>query len=71
MYAIIEGSSKVRDAFDWEISGADLFFLGMTGIVYFILIFVVEYLKRIPKFARCLKREHNVPYIPKKYDSDV
>ena len=48
MYAIVEGYFIKKDALDMDLAGADALMLGITGIFYFLMVFLVEYLKTIP-----------------------
>jgi hypothetical protein len=45
LYSIFENYKPEKDTFDWDISLGDVVFLAWTGLFYFILIFIIEFLK--------------------------
>lgn len=40
---ISEGWSSMKSTYDIDVSGADILYLAVSGIVYLILVFVLEY----------------------------
>jgi hypothetical protein len=44
LFAALEGT-PVKDSFDIDVAGADIIYLIVLGVVYFILIFVIEKFK--------------------------
>lgn len=42
-YKIIEGWTFVKSTWDIDVSGLDVIYLSITGLIYLLLVFVVEY----------------------------
>lgn len=71
LYAAVEGYRVKKDAFDYDIAGYDLLYLGIFCVIYFILIFLVEKLLTVPSFNKIFSREDKIQYQPHPYDDDV
>ena len=41
--------------------------LSLEGLIYFLAIFVIEYMSKIGSIYRFFTKEDSVPYVPKKY----
>lgn len=68
IYAITEKYYTPKSAWDIDIAGGDILGLGVSFILYFILIFVVEYQKTRKAF---FNRVPKVPEISHEVDGDV
>ncbi len=51
LYSVVEGYKDKKDVFDYDISGGDILYLSLEGIIYFLMIFVIEYISRIPSIT--------------------
>ena len=56
LYSIIERYFKAKDAFDSDIALWDIIYMAIETIVFFILIFVIEKLKTMPKFLKSISK---------------
>lgn len=45
LFAAIEGYKEPKSVWDMDIAGGDVLMLAITGVLYLILIFVVEHLE--------------------------
>ena len=45
LYASVEGYRKVKNVYDFDISGGDILLLGIEGFVYLVLVFILEALE--------------------------
>jgi len=59
------------NVFDIRLIGGDILYLWTFGVIYTLLIFLVEKLKNKQSITKILSRENSVPYVPKKLDDDV
>ena len=50
-YAVLEGNFTPYDIYDMNIAGGDVLFMAIEGVVYFLLVFVVEILIRMPSLS--------------------
>ena len=71
VYQIVDNKSQPYGPFELDISGGDILMLAIEGFVYFVLIFVVEYLIKHKSISQFISQEKQVKYQAKKYDSDV
>jgi ATP-binding cassette subfamily A (ABC1) protein 3 len=51
LYSVVEGYKDKKDVFDFDISGGDVLYLGVEGFVYFLIIFLIEYMSHIPSIT--------------------
>ena len=56
-YYTYENLDELPTALDWNIAGACLFFLGVQIVLYFSLVFLLEYLMTNPKFRKLCEVE--------------
>jgi len=49
----------------------DIMMLAVTGFLYFILVFVIEFLNSKGILKKIISKEDSVPYKPKDMDGDV
>lgn len=47
VYKSVYGENSIKGPFDWDIAGADMFFLALHTLVWLIGVFLIEYLKNI------------------------
>lgn len=64
-------SNDIPSTYDFDVAGADLLLLFLSGIFYFILVFIVEYFEDNGSLQKLGSNENNIPYVPKQLDSDV
>lgn len=57
LYSTIEGRDEDYEVFDWNICSGDILMLGLTGLLYYIGIFVVEFLNTKGILTRFLSKE--------------
>lgn len=50
------------DTFDLNIAGGDILFLSITGVVYFILVFVYEHISYKKGFSEMISGENKIAY---------
>lgn len=50
LYAIMEGYSVPKGAFDIDIAGWNIIYLALETVVYFVSVFLIERLLIMPKF---------------------
>jgi ATP-binding cassette subfamily A (ABC1) protein 3 len=70
-YALVEGYKNPKDTYDLDIAGGDIMYLCLGGVVYMILVFVIEMLEDSGQLQKFGSRELSIPYIPKQLDDDV
>ena len=51
LYSVVEGYKDKKDVFDFDISGGDVLYLGIEGVIYFLFVFIIEYTSRIPSIT--------------------
>lgn len=69
-YQLVEKDPYLRSSWETDLAGGDVYYLAGTGIVYFILIFIVEFFKTRKFF--CGRMMSNLKYEAPQYnDSDV
>lgn len=71
VYQTLEKLDSLPDPYDMNITGGDIIFMCVFGTLYFILLFVVEFLGNKSKVAQLFSKENNCSYEAKKYDNDV
>lgn len=54
-----------------NIAGGDIYFLAGFGVVYMIVVFIIEHIKNPKSIFKCFAKEFKIPYEPKVYDDDV
>lgn len=54
-----------------NICGGDIIFLSVGGVVYFLLVFLNEYLSHKKGITELISGENKVEYKNKEYDDDV
>lgn len=42
-YKVLEGWTEEKSTYDMEVAGADILYLACTGVLYTLLVFLVEY----------------------------
>jgi ATP-binding cassette subfamily A (ABC1) protein 3 len=42
-YKVLEGWTEMKSTYDMDVGGADILYLAVSGVVYIILVFIVEY----------------------------
>jgi len=67
LYALTEGYITPKNSWEIDIAGGDILFLGMSSVIFLILLFVVEYLKN----SRIGFLEPKVAWQPSETDGDV
>lgn len=40
---MLEGWPEMKSTYDMDVAGADILYLAVSGVVYIILVFIVEY----------------------------
>ena len=70
-YATLEGKKEAYLIYDMNIAGGDVLLMSLEGLVYFILVFIVEKVIRLPSITQIFTGETHVPYVPKPLDDDV
>ncbi|CAD8078681.1 unnamed protein product [Paramecium primaurelia] len=70
-YKVLEGWTETKSTYDIEVAGADLIFLAFTGVLYIILVFIIEYFEDNGQLQKLGSSEQSIPYIPKPIDDDV
>jgi hypothetical protein len=53
----MEKEEKLRPAFDMDIAGGDVLFLGWEGFFYFFCVFLVEFFKQKGTFNKVFNKE--------------
>eukprot|EP00330_Aristerostoma_sp_ATCC50986_P014130 CAMPEP_0114590366 /NCGR_PEP_ID=MMETSP0125-20121206/12632_1 /TAXON_ID=485358 ORGANISM="Aristerostoma sp., Strain ATCC 50986" /NCGR_SAMPLE_ID=MMETSP0125 /ASSEMBLY_ACC=CAM_ASM_000245 /LENGTH=174 /DNA_ID=CAMNT_0001787817 /DNA_START=467 /DNA_END=991 /DNA_ORIENTATION=- len=69
IYALLEDHDEVKSPWDIDIAGGDVLYLAFTPFLYFILVFVVEYLRTKRSFMKMFQKD--VPRVEQEEDSDV
>ena len=54
-----------------NICGGDILLMSIEGAVYFILVFIVEKIRRLPSISQFFTNEKSIPFVPKPLDDDV
>jgi hypothetical protein len=58
-------TGQLLSVYDMNVAGGDILYLGIFGFIYFVIIFIVEFIiGRGSILAKC-SREDSVPYTPK------
>lgn len=65
LYSIVEGYPKKKDALDFDITGGDILYLGLEGVLYFLFTLLVERLSQIESVMKFFSDETSVKYVPK------
>ena len=65
LFAKAEGYTKLKDAYDLDISGGDILMLSLEGVIYMALVLLVEMLEDDGSLAKIGSKELTIPYIPK------
>ncbi|EAS01530.2 ABC transporter family protein (macronuclear) [Tetrahymena thermophila SB210] len=72
LYATVIGKTVQQSTWDLDIAGGDVMMLCLEGIFYYVLIFLVEYLKQKKSVKDLLKAQGNsIKYLNQNFDSDV
>ncbi|KRW99021.1 P-loop containing nucleoside triphosphate hydrolase [Pseudocohnilembus persalinus] len=71
LLALINGKSEPDSAFSFNVAGADILFLAITGVLYSLLIFLIEKYISKGSLVKAFSHENDVPYQPKLLDDDV
>lgn len=71
LFATIEGKDEDYEVFDVDITLADIICLAVTGLIYIILVFVIEVLNEKGTITKLISKENTVPHVPKPLDADV
>jgi len=66
LYQLVERYPTKKNVYDLEIMGGDIIMLAVTGVVYFVLVFLIEAQKR-----NIFERVPKVPHQPHQIDADV
>jgi ATP-binding cassette, subfamily A (ABC1), member 3 len=65
---VVEGKTSIPSSLSLEVAGADIMYLGITGFLYFFLIFAVEKLQQSSQFNKLFNKENGISYVEKDYD---
>eukprot|EP01017_Pseudomicrothorax_dubius_P046657 TRINITY_DN8255_c0_g2_i3.p1 TRINITY_DN8255_c0_g2~~TRINITY_DN8255_c0_g2_i3.p1 ORF type:complete len:1028 (+),score=239.16 TRINITY_DN8255_c0_g2_i3:182-3265(+) len=71
LYRLLWKEQTTRSAWDVEIALADFLYLLLTSIFYFILVFVIEYVRIRPSTLNSITRDGAVPRKNLEFDNDV
>jgi ATP-binding cassette subfamily A (ABC1) protein 3 len=71
LYSLVEGYKDKKNAFSLDISGGDILYLGLEGVIFFLLTLLVEKLGSIESITKFFSDELSVKYVEKKMDPDV
>lgn len=71
LYASREGLKEAYSTFDMNICGGDIILLSVGGVMYFVIVFIYEYLSHKKGFSDLMSGENKIPYVQKEYDDDV
>ncbi|KAL4490757.1 hypothetical protein ABPG72_021811 [Tetrahymena utriculariae] len=71
LYALQNDQKELDSPFSINIAGADIIFLIIEGIFYYLLVFLVENYNQISFLSNMFSKEKQVKYEPKEYDEDV
>mmetsp|Transcript_6172 Transcript_6172/g.5546 ORF Transcript_6172/g.5546 Transcript_6172/m.5546 type:complete len:310 (+) Transcript_6172:3391-4320(+) len=69
IYARVEEYFVVKGPWDLDIAGADVLYLALTAVIYFMFVFVVEALRNKKSLSDLINKD--VPYLEKEIDDDV
>jgi hypothetical protein len=62
---LINRETEMRSAYDMDIAGGDILYLAVFGLVYFIMIFVIEFMKSKGTLEKYFSHESSIKYVPK------
>ena len=71
LYAAVEGYRKPKGPYDLDIAGGDILMMALEGLVYILLVFLVEKLEDDGSISKFGSKESSIPYQPKIFDEDV
>ncbi|OMJ94066.1 hypothetical protein SteCoe_2836 [Stentor coeruleus] len=70
-FASLEGKITPIDSFDIESAGGCMLLLGITTVVYFILVIIMELFETNPRFAQFISRKNSIFSEVYEHDNDV
>ncbi|KAL4489354.1 hypothetical protein ABPG72_019009 [Tetrahymena utriculariae] len=71
LYAFQNNQKELDSPFSIDIAGADITFMLVEGVIYYLLVFLVENHSQISFLNNMFSKEKSVEYQPKEYDEDV
>ncbi|KAL4478578.1 hypothetical protein ABPG74_006813 [Tetrahymena malaccensis] len=71
LYAFQNNSKELDSPFSIDIAGADIIFMLIEGVIYYLLVFLIENYSQISFLNNMFSKEKSVEYQPKEYDEEV
>lgn len=71
LYAFLDGVTALDSPYSLNIAGGDLICMFLEGLLYFLVVFLIERGSHIGTISRFFTNESKIVYIQKEYDEDV